>query len=70
MSLQKIFRQDYRQTKLLVRAASAGGDNAVRRSKALGLTTTYIEDGLYMRSSPMEPKKKLVLWKEKNLLLF
>lgn len=52
MSVKKIFRQDYGQTKSLVRAANASGYNAVRRSKALDLTITYIEDGVIYEELP------------------
>jgi hypothetical protein len=59
MSVKKIFRQDYSQTKSLVRAANISGRNAVRRSKALDLTITYIEDGIIYEELPDGTKKAI-----------
>lgn len=59
MSVKKIFRQDYGQTKSLVRVATVSGRNAVRRSKALDLTITYIEDGIIYEELPDGTKKAI-----------
>lgn len=59
MEIKKVFRQDYVQTKSLVRAAKASGQNAVRRSKALDLTITYIEDGIIYEELPDGTKKQV-----------
>lgn len=59
MSVKKIFRQDYGQTKSLVRAATNSGHNAVRRSKALDLTITFIEDGIIYEEHPDGTKKPI-----------
>lgn len=66
MSVKKIFRQDYGQTKSLVRAASASGYNAIRRSKALDLTITYIEDGIIYEELPDGTKKEIGIVKRKE----
>lgn len=66
MSVKKIFRQDYGQTKSLLRAASVSGLNAVRRSKALDLTITYIEDGIIYEELPDGTIKKIGIVERKE----
>ncbi|MBK9737482.1 MAG: hypothetical protein IPO92_22030 [Saprospiraceae bacterium] len=43
MSGKQIFRADYSQTKLLVKAGRIASTNAVRQSKALDLNVTFID---------------------------
>ncbi|MCL9808927.1 hypothetical protein [Flavobacterium luminosum] len=66
MSVKKIFRQDYGQTKLLVKAGTVSGHNAVRRSKALDLTITYIEDGIVYEELPDGTKKQVRIVERKE----
>jgi hypothetical protein len=43
-AFKTVFRQDVKQTATLVKADPAGGANTIRKSKALGLPITYMED--------------------------
>ena len=48
MNVKKFFRKDNGQTNSLVKASKKASSNAVRHSKALNLTITYIEnDAIY-----------------------
>jgi hypothetical protein len=71
MNTKKIFRQDYNQTKSLVRAGRISGENAVRRSKALNLVVTYIENGIVYEELPDSSKKQIeVLEKKPAKIIF
>lgn len=59
MNSKKIFRQDYNQTRSLVKAGKISGENAVRRSKALNLVVTYIENGIVYEEQPDGSKKQI-----------
>ena len=59
MKGKRVFRQDYNQTKSLVKAGIISGDNAVRRSKALDLVVTYIENGIVYEERPDGSKKQI-----------
>lgn len=52
MSAKKIFRKDNEQTKSLIIAGKNASNNAVRQSKALDLTITYIENGAIYEEHP------------------
>lgn len=41
-----VFRKDISQTKALIKAAKVAGKRALSASKALGLSVTYIKDGV------------------------
>ncbi len=66
MSVKKIFRQDYDQTRLLVKVGRVSSHNAVRRSKALDLTITYIEDGIVYEELPDGTKKQISIVEKKE----
>lgn len=65
MKTKKVFRKDYNQTKSLVRAGKISGENAVRRSKALDLVVTYIENGIVFQELPDGSKKEIEILKRK-----
>lgn len=65
MNTKKIFRQDYNQTKSLVKAGRISGENAVRRSKALDLVVTYIENGIVYEELPDGSKKQIEVLERK-----
>lgn len=65
MKGKRIFRQDYNQTKSLVKAGIISGDNAVRRSKALDLVVTYIENGIIYEEQPDGSKKQIEVLERK-----
>ena len=46
------FRSDTNQTNILKRAGLAAGTNAIRESKAMGLTITFMENGVLYREHP------------------
>lgn len=46
MKTKVIFRKDIPQTKALVKAGKTAAKTAIRASNALGLTMTYIENGV------------------------
>lgn len=48
----RIFRKDVGQTNLLVKVGKTSGKNAVRRSKAMDLVVTYIENGVVYEEQP------------------
>jgi len=49
---KNIFRPDVKQTAVLVKVGRAGSANAIRASKALGLSITYMKNGvLYKEDS-------------------
>jgi hypothetical protein len=43
---KQVFRKDKKQTKVLVKAGRVSAKRAFSASKALGLTVTYIENGI------------------------
>jgi hypothetical protein len=49
---RKAFRSDSVQTNSLLKSAKTSARNAVRASKALGLTVTYIERGTIINELP------------------
>lgn len=65
MKGKRVFRQDYSQTKSLVRAGKISGENAIRRSKALDLVVTYIEDGIVYEELPDGSKKQIEVLERK-----
>ena len=65
MRAKRVFRQDYNQTKSLVKAGKISGENAVRRSKALDLVVTYIEDGIVFEELPDGSKKQIEILERK-----
>ncbi len=65
MRAKRVFRQDYNQTKSLVKAGKISGENAVRRSKALDLVVTYIEDGIVFEELPDGSKKQIEVLERK-----
>jgi hypothetical protein len=65
MNTKKIFRQDYNQTKSLVKAGRISGENAVRLSKALDLVVTYIENGIIYEELPDGSKKQIEVLEKK-----
>ncbi|UUC46720.1 hypothetical protein [Flavobacterium cerinum] len=71
MSQKKIFRKDNLQTKSLVKASKEVAINAVRQSKALDLTITYIENDAIYEEHPdgTVTLKKRVEKKETPILL-
>ncbi|RAR71499.1 hypothetical protein [Flavobacterium aciduliphilum] len=71
MNTKKIFRRDYNQTKSLVKAGRISGENAVRRSKALDLVVTYIENGIVYEELPDGSKKQIEVLERKpaNIVL-
>lgn len=46
MSTKRAFRKDVLQTKSLVKAGKVSATNALRASRALGLTVSFIEKGV------------------------
>lgn len=71
MKIKTVFRQDYNQTKSLVKAGKISGENAVRRSKALNLVVTYIEDGIVYEELPDGSKIQIdVLEKKPAQIIF
>lgn len=46
MKSKTVFREDKIQTKALIRAGKRASQTARRASKALGLSITYIKDGI------------------------
>ena len=65
MKGKRVFRQDYNQTKSLVKAGRISGENAVRRSKALDLVVTYIENGIVYEELPDGSKKQIEVLERK-----
>jgi hypothetical protein len=65
MRTKVVFRQDYNQTKSLVKAGKVSGENAVRRSKALDLVVTYIENGIVYEELPDGSKKQIEVLERK-----
>jgi hypothetical protein len=49
---RKAFRSDSVQTNSLIKSAKTSARNAIRASKALGLTVTYIEQGAIVNELP------------------
>jgi hypothetical protein len=71
MGTKRVFRQDYNQTKSLVKAGRISGENAIRRSKALDLVVTYIENGIVYEELPDGSKKLIeVLERKPAKILF
>lgn len=52
MKSNRVFRKDVGQTNLLVKVGRISGRNAVRRSKAMDLVVTYIENGVVYEEQP------------------
>ena len=46
MKSKPVFRKDKLQTKALIKAGKIASQTALRASKALGLSITYIKDGV------------------------
>lgn len=46
MKSKVVFKKDVLQTQSLIKAGKVSAKNALRASKALGLTVTYIKDGV------------------------
>jgi hypothetical protein len=57
MNVKKVFRKDVLQTKSLVKAGKVSAINALRASRALGLTVAFIEKGVDMKSCLMALKR-------------
>ncbi|MBC7522838.1 MAG: hypothetical protein H7239_00130 [Flavobacterium sp.] len=70
MNTKKIFRQDYNQTKSLVKAERIIDKNAVRQSKALNLVVTYIENGIVFEGLPVGSKKQIEVLEKNQPKLF
>jgi hypothetical protein len=58
MKSKFVFRKDAVQTKSLEKAAKASAIDALRASKALGLTVTFIKDGFLFEEYPDGVKVK------------
>lgn len=52
MKSKSVFRKDILQTKALVKAGKIASDSANRASRALGITVTYIKDGVIYEETP------------------
>ncbi|HCQ13871.1 MAG TPA: hypothetical protein DIU01_11505 [Flavobacterium sp.] len=52
MDKKKVFRLDYAQTKSLVKAGKIAATNALRHSKALDLSITFIDKGVVYEELP------------------
>lgn len=52
MSTKIAFRKDVLQTKSLVKAGKVSATNALRASRALGLTVSFIENGVLYEELP------------------
>lgn len=52
MNTKRAFRKDVLQTKSLVKAGKVSATNALRASKALGLTVSFIEKGVVYEELP------------------
>jgi hypothetical protein len=59
MKRNKVFRKDLSQTNLLVKVGKESGRNAVRRSKAMDLVVTYIENGKVIEEQPDGSKNQI-----------
>lgn len=57
MSVKKAFRKDVLQTKSLIKAGKVSAINALRASRALGLTVAFIEKGVIYEEQPDGSKK-------------
>ncbi|MNF94905.1 hypothetical protein D3C85_1041030 [compost metagenome] len=57
MSVKKSFRKDVLQTRSLVKAGKVSATNALRASRALGLTVSFIEKGVIYEELPDGSKK-------------
>jgi hypothetical protein len=57
MEAKKVFKRDYAQTKILVKAGRISAKNAIRRSKALNQTITYIDKGVIFKEMPNGSKE-------------
>lgn len=58
-SKNKVFRADKSQTEMLMKAGRKGAIDAVRASKALGLSITYLEKGVIYMENPDGSKEVL-----------
>lgn len=62
MKSKMVFRKDTLQTKALVKAGKIAGNRAFSASKALGLSISYIKDGIIYEekaNGSVEVKKQL-----------
>jgi hypothetical protein len=67
MKSKFVFRKDATQTKTLVKAGKESAKNALRASRALGISVSYIENGILYEERPdgqVEEKQKLAKPKE------
>lgn len=64
-SKKNIFRPDSNQTEILIKAGRMVAKEAVRVSKALGLSITYIKNGNLIRESA-DGHEEIIKVKEKN----
>ena len=56
---KKVFRRDNEATNVLIKAGRLSGKEAIRSSKALGLTVSYLEKGWVVKEFA-DGQKKLV----------
>lgn len=54
---KSIFRPDVKQTAALVKIGRAGSANAIRASKALGLSITYMQNGILYKEDSSGTKE-------------
>ena len=58
-SNKRIFRRDNEATNILVKAGKLSSEDAIRSSKALGLTITYLENGWVIKETADGNKVKV-----------
>ncbi len=59
LSKKKVFRSDKLQIKKLLEAGKSAVSNAIKESKKLGLTITYIKDGYLVNEFPDGRKENI-----------
>ncbi len=62
-STKTIFRPDIKQTAALIKAGRIGSANAIRASKALGLSIAYMRKGIMYMESPEGIKEVIATFK-------
>ncbi len=65
MKTKRVFKQDINHTNSLVKVAKVSSENAIRRSKALDLVVTYIENGIVYEEFPDGSKKQIEVLERK-----
>jgi len=72
VKVTKVFKHDTEQTTALIRAGRKAAAQAIRTSKALGLTITFMKDGVLYRENPDGTKEiistKTKIKNNKNIL--